>query len=51
MKAIRQSNWAMVKPVTNGAAATPILPHTPFTPRRHPIFPPPSITIAIPIGW
>jgi MFS family permease len=51
MKASRQLKWARIKPVANGAAATPILPHSPFIPRRQPIFPPPSITIAIPTGW
>ena len=51
IKAIRQSNCTRIKPVTNGAAATPIFPHSPFTPRRQPTFPPPSITIAIPTGW
>ena len=49
-KARRQSYSARIKPVINGAAATPILPHTPLAPKRQPTLPPPSTTIAIPTG-
>ena len=50
MKASRQSYSAKINPVTNGAPATPILPQTPFKPRRQPTFPSPSMTMAIPTG-